>query len=373
MKTYKHLMTEYLSEENYYEAVRNATRHKSGAKRKNRKARRIRNNAEEYKNFFLDYAEHFKNKNHTPVLIYDGVRRKQRSIIVPTIEEQVVHHMMVNVLKPMFTRGMYEHSYGSIPGRGATSGRNKNTSGGKETIEKWIRSDRKNMKYCLKMDIKKYFDSIPHDILRSKFEAVIKDKDFLDIIYEVIDASPNGVGIPIGFYTSQWIANWYLSGLDHYIKEDLKAVHYIRYMDDMVIFGSNKKRLHEMQKNVAVYLESELGLEMKANWQVFRFDFISNGEHKGRDLDFMGFRFYRDRTVLRKTVMHNITRKAKRLAKKPKLTIYDCRQMIAYLGRIDASDTYDMYKKRVKPYISFQKLKRIESYQQRRINKCGTK
>lgn len=362
MKSYNHLMERFLSEENYYLGVKNAVRNKGGKKRKYRKARYVRNHADKLKDYYLREATHFKNDAHTPKAIYDGIRRKQRLIIVPTMREQVIHHMVVNALKPIFARGMYEHSYGSIPGRGAHMA--------KKRIEKWIKRENRGMKYCLKMDIKKYFDSIPHDILKRKLAETIHDRQFLGVLYEIVDATGTERGIPLGFYTSQWFANWYLEGLDHYIKEELHVKYYVRYMDDMVVFHGNKRELHEIRRKIEAYLNDRLGLRMKENWQVFLFDYAKkNGKHVGRDLDFMGFRFFRDRTILRKSIMLKATRKARRIARKPIKTIYDCRQMLSYLGWINCANTYGMYRKYVKPNISFQYLKRRVSKYQKKINK----
>ena len=367
LKSYNHLYGQYLMDKNYYEAVRNATKHKGGKKRKYRQARYFRDHAKELKPELIRLARDFHNDKHTPILIYDGIRRKQRYIIVPTMREQIIHHMVVNVMKPIFMKGMYEHSYGSIPNRGAHSA--------KKTIEKWIAKGGSDFKYCLKMDVKKYFDSVPHDILKEKLAKTIHDKKFLDVLFEIVDVTD--VGIPIGFYTSQWFANWYLTELDHYIKEELHAKYYVRYMDDMVIFGSNKRVLHEMQRRIEVYLRERLGLEMKSNWQVFRFHFVKkNGKEIGCDLDFMGFRFYRNRTVLRRQLMLKATRKARRINKKRK-NIHDCRQMLSYLGWIDCTNTYCMYKLRIKPFVSFGRLKKYIGIYQIRENRrakelCGT-
>lgn len=177
----------------------------------------------------------------------------------------------------------------------------------------------------------------------------------LDLLYKILDITETG--LPLGFYTSQWFSNWYLQELDHYIKEELHANYYSRYMDDMVIFGNNKKTLHRMRKSINDYLNTKLGLELKGNWQVFLFDW----KGRGRDLDFMGFRFYRNRTILRKSIMYKATRKASKISKKAHPTIYDVRQMMSYLGWIDCTDTYQMYHCWIKPMVCFQRMKRYIS------------
>lgn len=188
-----------MTEENYRLAVQNATRHKGGKKRKYQQMRYLKANADELMPEIMDYAEHFHGDCHTPKIIYDGIRRKERKIWVPTLREQVVHHMIINVLKPIFMKPMYQHSYGSIPGRGATSGGNRGTKGGKEAIEKFIRTRPKDCKYCLKMDIRKYFDSVPHEKLKEKLRRIIRDERFMRVLEELIDTPGGGRGIPIGF------------------------------------------------------------------------------------------------------------------------------------------------------------------------------
>lgn len=345
MKSYKNLWDKFISDENIELAIINAKRGKS-----KRKSVRKYLDDPDFSNKVKRYAMAFRNKSHTPKVIYDGIQRKKRTIIVPSFEEQVVHHMVVNVLKPIFSKPMYYHSYGSIPGKGAHRG--------KKSIEKFIRNHPKDCKYILKMDISKYFDSIPHDILLARLRKIIRDDKFFTVIKEIISVTDKG--IPLGFYTSQWIANWYLTELDHRIKEILKAKYYIRYMDDMVIFGSNKKKLHEMRKAIADYLSGSLGLKLKDNWQVFRFDY---GD-KYRCLDFMGFKFFRSRTTLRRSIMLKASRKAKRMRKecgRNRLTIYTARQMLSYLGWINCTDVYGFYVKHIKPYVNFGKLKRYVS------------
>lgn len=137
-------------------------------------------------------------------------------------------------------------------------------------------------------------------------------------------------------------------------------------MDDMVIFDGNKRRLHKMRMEIEKYLNERLGLEMNPKWQVFLFHYVKkDGSEVGRFLDFMGFRFYRNRTTLRRTLMLKATRKARRIGKKPMKSVYDCRQMLSYKGWFTPSDTYRMYRKRIKPYVNFRYLrKRVSLHQQ---------
>lgn len=347
MKSYKHLFEICISDSNRRRAIAQAKRTKRV--RKMLKERHISD--DELLDRSLEWILNYENADHTPVRIQDGTARKERWIIVPTLEELIVQHCICKAMEELFWHGMYEHSYASLPRRGAHKA--------KKQIEKWIDKDPKNVKYVLKMDIHHFFDSIPHDILKAKLTKKIHDDRMLDLLFKIIDVTDGG--IPLGFYTSQWLSNWYLQELDHYIKEQLHAVYYVRYMDDMVIFGSNKKVLHQIRLAISNYLKSELDLELKGNWQVFRFSYTVNGEDRGRDLDFMGFRFFRNRTTLRRSIMLKATRKARRIQKKSKPTVYDYRQMMSYLGWIDATDTYNMYRRHIKSRVSFQKMKRYIS------------
>lgn len=347
MKSYKHLFDICISEENRRRAIKKAKR----TKRIQKMLKRRHLSDDDVLALSFEWIINYKNAEHTPMVIQDGIRHKNRTIIVPTLEELIVQHCVVMAMEDMLWRGMYSHTYASIPGRGSHKA--------KKVIEKWIDRDPKNMKYVLKMDIHHFFDSIPHDILKAKLARKIHDEQMLDLLFKILDVTE--VGLPLGFYTSQWLSNWYLQELDHFIKEKLHAKNYARYMDDMIIGGSNKKVLHQIRLAISEYLANEFGLELKGDWQVFRFSYTVQGEDRGRLLDFMGFQFYRNRTVLRRSIMFKATRKARKIHKKPKPTIYDCRQMMSYLGWINCTDTYRMYLKHMKPFVNFQKMKRYIS------------
>ena len=123
-----------------------------------------------------------------------------------------------------------------------------------------------------------------------------------------------------------------------------------------------------MQQAIEVYLNESFHLQMKYNHQVFRFDYIERktGMRKGRPLDFMGFQFYHDKTILRESIMLSTTRKANRMAKKDRITWYDATVMLSYMGYIDHTDTYDMYLQRIKPNVNVKKLKKLVSKHSKR-------
>lgn len=366
MKSYNNLYTKFLSDENILLAIKNVCKHKT----KRRRFRELKEHPEKYISWIRHEAMHFHNDKHVPMEIYDGITRKKRTIIVPSFREQIIHHMVVNILKPIFEKSFYFHSYGSIPHRGGHLT--------KKRIESFIKKG-KDIKYCLKMDIRKYFDSVPHATIKAKLSKLIKDRKFLGILYNIVDVTD--VGIPLGFYTSQWFANWYLTGLDFFIKQNLQIKAYWRYMDDMVCFDSSKKFLHKVRKAVDNYLHG-IGLSLKGNYQVYRFVYKeeiiiddSGKIHKkryGRDLDFMGFRFFRNRTILRRTIYFKAIQKANRIWKKTlaniKVTIFDMRQMLSYLGWFDSTNTYKSYEANIKPVVDFGKYKKKISKYDRRIN-----
>ncbi len=124
-----------------------------------------------------------------------------------------------------------------------------------------------------------------------------------------------------GNYTSQWLANYYLQDLDHFIKEQLKVKYYIRYMDDMVLFHRNKRELHRIKKYIEIYLKKEK-LQLKDNWQLFKVD--------SRPLDFLGFKFYRGYTTLRRGNFLRIKRRVKKIIKKGYIRTTDAQAIISY-------------------------------------------
>lgn len=342
MKTYKHLMEQIASEENIRAAIMNASKRK-----RNRKdVREVIDNIDYHVAVVRKILLNGTYKAHVdaPCIVNEGTHHKVRRIRKPHFKyDQIIHHCIIQILQPLLTAPMYEYSCGSIPTRGAHYG--------KKRIEKWLREDVKNTKYVFKMDIKHFYESVDKEILKSMLRKKIRDWQALELIEKVIDSCEKG--LPLGNYTSQWFANFMLTPLDHYIKEQLHAKYYMRYMDDIVIFGGNKKELHKMKIAIENYLRGNLGLRVKENWQVFRFYY----KGKGRPLDFMGWQFYREKTILRKSIFIRITRKAKKVGKRT--TIQGAQGMISYMGYIKHTDCYGTYRDYIRPYVNIGKLKKF--------------
>lgn len=327
------------------ENIKHAIMMSSLGKREERRVKVVFDNPEKYARIAQRMLINKTYKPSEPIVkdIRDGVNKKDRIIHKPKyFPDQVIQWALMLQIESVMMRGMYEYTAGSVPKRG--------TSFGKKTIRKWMDNDKRNTKYCLQMDIKKFYPSVNGEILKNMFRRVIKDEDCLWLINGIIDSEK---GLPIGFYTSQWFSNFFLQGLDHYIKQGLKVKYYIRYVDDLVLMGSNKKKLHAVRKKVEEFL-SGIDLKLKDIWQVFRVDI--------RAIDFLGFRFFRHKTILRKRNALRIKRRVSKIGKKNHLNYRDACAVISYWGWIKSTDSFYFYQTYVKPHVSVKAARKAVSY-----------
>lgn len=303
----------------------------------------------------------YKPKKRKPKFIRE--HSKTRKIYMPEIHEQWLHHIIVLILEPIILATAYPYSCGSFPKRGAHYG--------KKQMLKWIRSG-KGIKYFAKVDIRHFYDNIRIDVLMRELGVRIKDEWFLYIIRLCLSGFTKG--IPLGFYISQWLANYILEPLDRLITEKIGLKKDERYMDDIVIFSDNKKSLHRAISAIKMMLGRRFRLKLKRNYQVCRFDFVKkNGKRTGRPVDYMGFVFYRNRTVIRESIMLSATRLATKMEKSKKALrgYYEkhVKAMLSYMGWFTHSDTYGCYEKWIKPIIHVGRLKKIASKLDKRRNR----
>lgn len=159
---------------------------------------------------------------------------KDREIYrLPYFPDRICQWAILQVIGDYILKNLTSNTYSAIPNRGIHYGYKK--------MQKDIQNNKEKCKYCLKIDARKYYPSINHDILKSKYRSIFKDKELLWLLDEIIDSTEGDTGIPIGNYLSQFSGNFYLSSFDHWIKEEKHVDSYHRYMDDIVIFAETKE------------------------------------------------------------------------------------------------------------------------------------
>jgi RNA-directed DNA polymerase len=215
---------------------------------------------------------------------------------LPYFPDRITHHAIMNVLERIFVSTFTADTYSCIKKRGIHKLLNKLKADLKDT---------EGTTYCLKFDIKKFYPSIDHSVLKALLRRKIKDQDLLWLLDEIIDSAP---GLPIGNYLSQYLANFYLSYFDHWIKEEKRVKYYYRYADDIVILSGDKQSLHILLQEVKQYL-SGLKLDVKENHQVFPV--------AARGIDYVGYVFYHSHISIRKSIKKSFARK---LARNPQDT-----------------------------------------------------
>lgn len=241
--------------------------------------------------------------------------QKLRTIYkLPYYPDRIVHHCLVQVLQPIWIKSLIRDTFSTIPGRGIHDGvkRVKNAL-----------NDVDNTFYCLKFDIEKYYPSVKGHVLKQVIRKKIKDTLVLNIIDGIIDSAP---GIPIGNYISQWFGNLYLCYFDHFVKQQLHCRYYFRYCDDMVILAPDKATLWAVFYKCVDYLQNELQLNVKNNYQVFP---VNN-----RGIDFLGYRFFHGYTLVRK-----------RIVKSMKQKLNNPKSMASYWGWLAHANTYRLTQK----------------------------
>ncbi len=283
----------------------------------------------------------YRTSQYSTFTIYEP---KERVIYrLPYYPDRIVHHAVMNVLEPIWLSVFTADTYSCIKKRGIHAAAKK--------LRRTIDKDRENCKYCLKIDIRKFYPSIKHDVLKSIIRRKIKDTRLLLLLDEIIDSTD---GLPIGNYLSQYLANLVLTYFDHWVKEVKRIRYYFRYADDIVVMHSEKKYLREVLAEFETYLTDNVKLEVKSNKQIFPVG-INHRDRSGRGIDFLGFVFYHNETRLRKRIKQNLCRKCANLIhrKKP-MNAKDFQQAIAsWWGWCKYSDSEYFVNKlneKIKPY-----------------------
>lgn len=257
-KKYKNFYSDIYSFDNLYHASRKARR----GKRKKLEVIRFEHSLEQQ---LFDIQEKLQNETYK----FGNYRKftvtepKTRLIASAPYKDRVVHHALCNLIEPILDKSMIYDSYACRLNKGSH----------KAIVR--AQSFIKKHKYCLKYDIKKYFFTIDHEILIQDLQKKITDTKVICLIQNILDTYKSDMqyyfqmsgdnlfdklrprGLPIGNLTSQLFANYYLTSLDRFIKQNLHIKSYLRYMDDGVIFSDNKLDLHDIKKEIYKFSEEK--------------------------------------------------------------------------------------------------------------------
>jgi retron-type reverse transcriptase len=231
---------------------------------------------------------------------------KTRKISKSDFRDRIVHHALVRVIEPLFDKIFIYDSCA-----------NRKKKGGLFTINRFkyflwkITKNRTSRAYCLKADIKHYFQEVDHQILIHIIRKKVRDKRIVWLIKKIlgnnVTSNSFGKGMPLGNLTSQFFANVYLNELDYFVKHKLRVKFYIRYVDDFVLLHPSEFQLKLWGRRVEEFLL--LGLKLELHNEKSRKIFLSKG------IDFVGFRNFYNFRLLRKRNIRNMELKIKLFGK----------------------------------------------------------
>lgn len=258
----------------------------------------------------------------SPYQIFKILEPKERIISkLPHYPDHIVHHAIIQVVGPLWEKTFTADTYCCIKGRGIHACA--------KNLQKVLKEDPEGTTHCLKLDIRHFYPEMAHAIMKREIRRKIKDRRLLALLDSIIDSTDlppqiitnkngkpeaevtPGKGIPIGNYLSPFFANIYLSGFDHWIKEQKHVKYYFRYADDIVILSDSKAFLHALLRDIQQYMAG-LQLEVKHNWQVFPVE--------ARGIDFLGYVFFHGYTLMRKGIKKNLCRRLAKLRKRRDLS-----------------------------------------------------
>jgi len=286
MKRYGNLYPLMYDLDNIRLAHKNAKRGKAHYK----EVQMINSNIDTYVNaiHYMLKDKTFRNAEYTIFIKNDN--GKLREIYkLPYYPDRIVHHCIMQILEPIWMSVFITDTYSSLKGRGIHRGVKR--------LQKALQ-DIENTTYCLKLDIRKFYPSIDHSILKSIIRKKIKDSDVLWLLDVLIDSTS---GIPIGNYLSQYFGNLYLAYFDHWMKEGMQCKYYFRYCDDIIILHKDKEVLHNLLVDIDAYLYANLKLVIKHNYRIFPVDACG--------IDFLGYVFYHTHTLARKAIVKRFKKK----------------------------------------------------------------
>lgn len=329
MKRYGNLFEKIYEMENLKTAHKNAKKGKGWYS----EVRKVNENEEYYLKQLQDMliTKSYKTSEYETFIKRDS--GKEREIYkLPYFPDRICQWAILQIIEPILINNFTTDTYSAIPKRGIHLALKRLTGA--------VQNDPTETKYCLKIDVKKYYPSINHDILKSKYRRIFKDEELLWLLDEIIDSTPGDTGIPIGNYLSQYSGNFYLSSFDHWLKEVKKIKYYYRYMDDIVILHQSKEFLHQLKHEISEYFSDNLRLTIKRNWQVFPTGI--------RGIDFVGYRTFPSFILLRKGTCKRFKHKMRSITKE-QMTYSSWCSVNSYKGWLMHCNSHRLIQKYITP------------------------
>ncbi len=316
MKRYKNVYRKLCSSENICLAYLKAKKGKS-------KKLSVVEFDKDFKENLENLKTDLENMNYRPRPLKKFIVRdpKTRTIHASAFRDRIVHHAVINILDPIFEKIFIYDFFASRKDKGthpaiqrfdyfkrkvSQNGLILKTASSGGGANNFIVRDYDSIQgYCLKADIKHYFDSVDHEVLISILRKKIKDGKFIWLVRLILknfDSEVKGKGMPLGNYTSQFFANVYLNELDYFVKHELKAKYYIRYVDDFVILHRSKKRLEYFKIKIIEFLKN-INLELHPD--------KSKIIPLRKGVTFLGYRVFYYHKLLRKRNIRIFIRKFK--------------------------------------------------------------
>ena len=331
MKRYNNIFPKIVEMDNLRLAYKNAKKGKSYYT----EVKMIEENPDYYLEQIQQMLISGEYKTSEYVIFKKNDKGKEREIYkLPFYPDRIVHWAIMLQIEHIFMQTFTDFTNASLKDRGIHRTLKQ--------LDKALK-DENNTEYCLKIDVKKFFPNINHDILKNLLRKKFKDKLLLDLLDEIIDSVEGNKGVPIGNYLSQYFANFYLSYFDHWLKEEKKCKYVFRYMDDIVILDGNKEFLHNLKKEIDDYLKVNLDLKVKENWQIFPTNV--------RGIDFVGYRTFRHYKLLRKSTYKRMKEKCRKMIKRERLSFSEFCTVNSYLGWLMWCNSHDLSLKYISPLM----------------------
>lgn len=235
---------------------------------------------------------------HGPYRQFERVENgKMRPISVCSYRDRIGHTLIIEALGDFFRSKFTADSYASVPRMGSHKAVYK--------LRSIMKKNKSKELYAYMVDVVKFYDSVDHQSLMDAMKRYIKESRTLGLLYQIIISLK---GLSIGSLTSPWFGNLLLSQMDHLAKEQWGAVHYFRYCDNLLILSDDKNKLYDIKDKVEEHIS---GINMKLHpWSLFK---VGDKKGNGRGVDFVGYVFYRNHTLLRKKTKERWRRRLIRL------------------------------------------------------------